>query len=70
MIEAELDDFHYENLCMWQLNYPTTKAPKQLIYNYIAIVPWKYNKLINKMSRQKIKELYCSCKLVARCIFI
>jgi hypothetical protein len=47
-----------------------TKVPKQLIDNYIATVPWKYNKLINKMSRQKIKELYCSYKLVARCIFI
>ncbi len=55
---------------MQQLNYPTTRAPKQLIYNCITIVPWKYNKLIKKMPCQKIKELYYSCKLVARCIFI
>jgi hypothetical protein len=60
---------HYEKLCPRQLDYHT-KAPKQLIYNYIAITLWKYDKLINKMSRKKIKELYYSCKLVARCIFI
>jgi hypothetical protein len=54
----------------WQLDHPTTGAPKQLIYNCIATVPWKYYKLINKMPRQKIKELYCSCKLIARCMFI
>jgi hypothetical protein len=28
MIEAKLDDFHYEKLCLWQLDYPTTRAPK------------------------------------------
>jgi hypothetical protein len=41
---------HYEKLCPQQLDYPTTKAPKQLIYNYISIVPWKYDKLTNKIS--------------------
>jgi hypothetical protein len=61
---------HYEKLCPQQLNYPTTRAPKQLIYNYIVTIPWKYDKLINKMPHQKIKELYCSSKLVTRCIFI
>ncbi len=35
---------HYEKLCPQQLDYPTTRAPKQLIYNYIATVPWKYDK--------------------------
>jgi hypothetical protein len=61
---------HYEKLCPRQLDYLTTRAPKQLIYNYITIVPWKYDKLINKMPHQKIKELYYSCKLVARYIFM
>jgi hypothetical protein len=42
---------HYDKLCPRQLDYPTTRVPKQQIYNHIAIVPWKYNKLINKMSR-------------------
>jgi hypothetical protein len=61
---------HYEIFCLRQLDYLTTKVPKQLICNCIAIVPWKYDKLINKMPHQKIKELYYSYKLVARCIFI
>jgi hypothetical protein len=61
---------HYEKLCSEQLDYPTIRASKQLIYNCITTIPWKYNKLINKMPHQKIKELYYSCKLVARCIFI
>ncbi len=61
---------HYEKLCPRQLDYLTTRASKQLIYNYITIVPWKYDKLINKMPHQKIKELYYSCKLVARYIFM
>jgi hypothetical protein len=38
----------YEKLCPWQQDYPTTRAPKQLIYKCIAIVSWKYDKLINK----------------------
>jgi hypothetical protein len=54
-------NLHYDKLCPWQPYYLTTKALKQLIYNH---------KLINKMPHQKIKELYCNCKLVARCIFI
>jgi hypothetical protein len=32
---------HYEKLCPQHLDYLTTKVPKQLIYNCIAIVPWK-----------------------------
>ncbi len=62
--------FTMRKLCPQQLNYLTTRVPKQLIYNCITIVPWKYDKLINKIPHQKIKELYCSCKLVARYIFI
>ncbi len=54
---------HYEKLCLRQLDCPTTRAPKQLIYNYIATIPWKYNKLINKMPHQKIKELYHNCNM-------
>jgi hypothetical protein len=54
---------HYEKLCPWQLDYLTTKVPKQLICNCIATVPWKYDKLINKMSRQKFTALYCSYKM-------
>jgi hypothetical protein len=49
-------NYHYEKLCLRQLNYPTTKAPKKLIYNYIAIVPWNYDKLINKMPRKKSRS--------------
>jgi len=41
---------HYEKLCPRQLDYPTTKVPKQLIYNYTIVSPWKYGELINKMS--------------------
>jgi hypothetical protein len=61
---------HYEKLCLWQLDYPITKTSKRLIDNYIATIAWKHNKLINKMSDQKIKELYCNYKLVEKCIFI
>jgi hypothetical protein len=32
-----------------QLDYHTTKVPKQLIYNCIVTIPWKYDKLIYKM---------------------
>jgi hypothetical protein len=56
--------YRYEKLCLRHLDYPITKASKQLIYNCIATIPWKYDKLINKMSCQKIKELYYSFKLV------
>jgi hypothetical protein len=34
-------------------HYLATRAPKQLIYNYIRIKTWKYGHLINKMPRQK-----------------
>jgi hypothetical protein len=53
-------------LCLQQLDYPTTRVPKQLIHNYITTIPWKYDKLINKIPRQKIRN----CIVVARCIFI
>ncbi len=46
-----------------QLDYCTTRVPKQLIYNYIATIPWKYDKLIFLNPCQKIKELYCTCKM-------
>jgi hypothetical protein len=45
----------YEKLCPWQLDYPISRAPKQIIYNCIAIVLGKYDKLINKMACKKIK---------------
>ncbi len=61
---------HYEKLCPQQLDYLRIRALKQLIYNSIVTIPWKYDKLMNKMAHQKIKELYCNCKLIARCIFI
>jgi hypothetical protein len=35
---------HYEKLCPRQLDYPTSRTPKQLIHNCIATVPWKYDK--------------------------
>jgi hypothetical protein len=31
----------YEKLCPPQPHYLITRVPKQLIYNYITIVPWK-----------------------------
>jgi hypothetical protein len=37
---------HYEKLCMSQPHRPATRAPKQLIYNYITTIPWKYEELI------------------------
>jgi hypothetical protein len=43
----------------------TTRSQKELIYNYITIKTWNYEQLINKMSHQKIKELYCNCNLIA-----
>jgi len=47
---------HYEKLCMSQPCRPTTRAPKQLIYNYITIIPWKYEELIKKMSCKKSRN--------------
>jgi hypothetical protein len=41
-----------------QLDSLATRTPKQLIYNYATIAPWKYESLINKMLGYKIKELY------------
>jgi len=31
---------HYEKLCPWQLHCLITRAPNQLIYNYIVTIPW------------------------------
>jgi hypothetical protein len=50
--------YYYEKSCLWQLDSFGTKVPKKLIYNYATIVPWKYEKLINKMLGYKIKESY------------
>jgi hypothetical protein len=58
--------WHYEKSCPKQIDFPITKVAKKLIYNYVTIVLWKYGVLINTMSRQKIKELYYSYKLVAK----
>ncbi len=55
---------NYENSRPLKAHYPVTKGPKQLIYNYIIIRAWKYKQLINKMSCQKIKELYYSLNVV------
>jgi hypothetical protein len=52
---------HYEKLRPRQLDHPITRAPKQLIYNCIIIVPWKYDKLINKMHVKRLR----SCIIVA-----
>jgi hypothetical protein len=63
-------DVHYEKSCPQQLDCPIIRAPKQLIYNNVTNLPWKYMDLVNKLSHWKIKELYCSCKLVARWTFM
>ncbi len=57
---------HYEKLCMLQPHCLAIGAPKQLIYNYTTIIQWKYEELIKRMSCEKTKKLYCSCKLVAK----
>jgi hypothetical protein len=33
---------HYDKLCLQKLHYFATRAFKQLICNYIATIPWKY----------------------------
>jgi hypothetical protein len=55
---------YYEESYMLKPHCPATKTLKQLIYNYNTTRAWKYRQLIDKMSSQKIKELYCSCNLV------
>jgi hypothetical protein len=40
---------HYEKLCPLHPHCLTIRAPKQLIYNYITTIPWKYKELIFKM---------------------
>jgi hypothetical protein len=56
---------------LWKIISTTIMASKWLIYNHATIVPWKYEELLNKISCQKIKELYYSCKMdicVLKCI--
>jgi hypothetical protein len=55
--------WHYEKSFSSKPHYPTTKAPKQLIYNYSTTRAWKYGQLINKIPHKKIKELFNSCNL-------
>jgi hypothetical protein len=55
---------------MLQPQYFVTRTPKQLIYNYITTIPWKYNELIIKSDTLKNQRLYCNCMLVARETFI
>ncbi len=31
--------------CMWKLHYLAIKCLKQLMCNYVAIIPWKYEEL-------------------------
>jgi hypothetical protein len=52
MLSKKWAPCHYEKLCPQILQYPATRALKQLIYNYIATIPWKYKKLKNKMSHK------------------
>ncbi len=40
-IQVAWMNIHFEKLCPRQLNYPTTRAPKQLIWNCITIIQWK-----------------------------
>jgi hypothetical protein len=47
---------HYEKLCSLQPHCPTTKAPKQVIYNYIATIPWKYEKLVKNAQVEKSRS--------------
>lgn len=57
---------HYEKTCMQKCHYHVTITLRQLFYNYITIIPWKYRELKNKRSRYKILEFFCSCILVLR----
>jgi hypothetical protein len=41
-------DYHYEKLCPLQAHCFVPRAPKQLIYNYITTILWKYEELIFK----------------------
>jgi hypothetical protein len=64
IIAKYLPNIHYEKSCILESHYLATNAPKQSICNYTIIRAWKYEQLINKMSHQKIKELYYGCNLV------
>jgi hypothetical protein len=59
----------YKKSCSLEPHYLTTRASKQVIYNYTTTRVWKYGWLINKMSCQKIKELYCSCNFISNGTF-
>jgi hypothetical protein len=39
---------HYEKLCPLQPHCLANRALKQVIYNYITTIPWKYEELIKK----------------------
>jgi hypothetical protein len=52
---------HYEKLCMSQPHHLATRTPKQLIYNYITTIPWKYEELTKKKLCKKSR----SCIVVA-----
>jgi len=43
-----------KKMCSQKPHYLATKYLKQLIHNYAAITPWKYEKLRNKIPCQKI----------------
>jgi hypothetical protein len=53
----------YEKSCLPEPHYLTTRAPKQLLCNYIITRTWKYRWLIKRMQHQKIKKLYCDYNL-------
>ncbi len=55
---------HYEKVCLLEPHCLATITPKQLVYKYTTTITWKYGQLINRMSHQKIKELYYNCNLV------
>jgi hypothetical protein len=39
-------DYHYEKLCSPQAHCFAIRTPKQLIYNNITTILWKYEKLL------------------------
>ncbi len=43
-------DIDYEKLCSPKPHYVATRALKQLIYNYVPIILWKYGELKNTKS--------------------
>ncbi len=41
-------NIHYEKLCSPKPHYVATRALKQLIYDYVPTIPWKYGELKNR----------------------